>query len=74
MREGGTPRAVILDAADGGLAVTRALLRRGVPVTVIAVPSYRWVTRARGVDGRLATTDDEWAHELDELASRGPGC
>jgi D-aspartate ligase len=73
MKEAVTPRAVILDGADGGLAVTRALLRRGVPVSVIAVPSYRWVTRARGVDGRLATTDEEWAHELDELASRGPG-
>ncbi len=76
MREGGNTkpaRAIILDGADGGLAVTRALLRRDVPVSVIAVPSYRWVTRARGVDGRLATTDDEWAHELNELASRGPG-
>ncbi len=66
-------RAIILDGADGGLAVARALLRRGVPVTVIAVPSYRWVTRARGVDGRLATTSDEWVGELDELASQGPG-
>jgi D-aspartate ligase len=73
MREGVTPRAVILDGADGGLAVTRALLRRGVPVTVIAVPTYRWVTRARGVDGRLVTTDDEWVGELNELASQGPG-
>jgi D-aspartate ligase len=64
---------VILDGADGGLAVTRALLRRGVPVTVIAVPSYRWVTRARGVDGRLVTTNDEWIGELQELGSQGPG-
>ena len=66
-------RAIILDAADGGLAVGRALLKRGVPVTLIAVPAYRWVTRARGVDGRLATTTDEWIGELDELASQGPG-
>jgi D-aspartate ligase len=66
-------RAIILDAGDGGLAITRALLRRGVPVTVIAVPTYRWVTRARGVDGRLVTTSDEWVGELDALASQGAG-
>jgi D-aspartate ligase len=66
-------RAVILDAADGGLAVARALLRRGVSVTVIAIPANRWVTRGRGVDGRLATTTDEWLSELEEIGSRGPG-
>jgi predicted ATP-grasp superfamily ATP-dependent carboligase len=65
--------AVILDAADGGLAVARALRRRGVPVTLISVPSYRWVTRARGVDGRIADTDDEWIGALGEVASQGPG-
>jgi hypothetical protein len=37
-------RAIILDAADGGLAFARALVRRGVPVTVIAISANRWVT------------------------------
>ena len=67
------PRAIILDAADGGLAVTRALRRRRVPVTVIANPSSSWVTRTRGVDGQLATTRDEWLASLDRLGRKGPG-
>jgi len=66
-------RAIVLDAADGGLAVACALRRRGVPVTVVAVPGYRWVTRARGIDGRIATTRAEWLAELDDLASLGRG-
>jgi D-aspartate ligase len=66
-------RAIVLDAADGGLAVARALRRHGVPVTLIAIPANRWVTRARGVDGRLATTTDEWTEVLEQLASQGPG-
>ncbi len=67
------PRAIVLDAADGGLAFGRALRKRGVPVTLISVPSYRWVTRARGIDGRLAESDDDWVAALDELGSQGPG-
>jgi D-aspartate ligase len=67
------PRAIVLDAADGGLAVTRALRRRNVPVTVIAVPNFSWVTRSRGIDGRIATTNQEWLAQLDDLGSRGPG-
>jgi len=66
-------RAIVLDTADGGLAVACALRRRGVPVTVVAVPGYRWVTRARGIDGRIATTRAEWLAELDDLASLGRG-
>jgi D-aspartate ligase len=66
-------RAIILDAADGGLAFARALVRRSVPVTVIAIPANRWVTRARRVDGRLATTTDEWVDALNELGSQGQG-
>ena len=67
------PRAIVLDAADGGLAFARALRRRGVPVTLLAVPSYRWVTRARGIDGRIAETNEDWARELAALAEQGPG-
>lgn len=67
------PRAVVLDAADGGLAFARALRKRDVPVSLIAVPSYRWVTRARGVDGRIAETDEEWIRHLGELGAQGPG-
>ena len=65
-----TTRAVILDGADGGYAGARALLRHGVPVTMI---SKGWVTRARDVDGRRASTRDQWLTELDEVGSRGPG-
>ena len=63
-------RAVILDGADGGYAGARALRRRGVPVTMI---SKGWVTRARGIDGRRATTRDQWLAELSDVGSRGPG-
>jgi D-aspartate ligase len=66
-------RAIVLDAADGGLAVGRALRRHGVSVTLIAVPANRWVTRARGIDGRLATTSEEWTALLEQLAAQGPG-
>ncbi len=34
---------------------------------------YRWVTRARGIDGRIATTQAEWLAELDNLGSLGRG-
>jgi D-aspartate ligase len=63
-------RAVILEGADGAYAAARALRRRGVPVTHI---SRGWVTRARGIDGRRASTRDEWLAELRDVASRGPG-
>lgn len=70
------PRAIVVDASDGGLVVARSLRRRGVPVTVLAQPHYAWTTRARGVDGRvLGTLDDAdaWLGVLDELATRGDG-
>ena len=63
-------RAVILEGADGGYAAARALRRRGVPVTMI---SRGWVTRARGIDGRRATTRDEWLAELARRRLAGPG-
>jgi D-aspartate ligase len=67
------PRAIVLDAADGGLAVTRALRRRGVPVTVIANPASSWVTRTRGVDGELATRRDQWLASLERLGQQEDG-
>jgi predicted ATP-grasp superfamily ATP-dependent carboligase len=63
-------RAVILEGADGGYAAARALRRHGVPVTMI---SRGWVTRARGIDGRRATTRDQWLAELAEVGAQGPG-
>jgi predicted ATP-grasp superfamily ATP-dependent carboligase len=73
---GALPRAIVLDASDGGLVVARSLRRRGVPVTVLAQPHYTWTTRARGVDGRVLGNLDEpgpWLEVLDELAAAGDG-
>jgi len=70
------PRAIVVDASDGGLVVARSLRRRDVPVTVLAQPHYAWTTRARGVDGRvLGKLDDSgpWLAALDELAAQGDG-
>ena len=70
------PRAIVVDASDGGLVVARSLRRRDVPVTVLAQPHYAWTTRARGVDGRvLGKLDDAgpWLAALDELAAQGDG-
>jgi predicted ATP-grasp superfamily ATP-dependent carboligase len=73
---GPLPRAIVLDASDGGLVVARSLRRRDVPVTVLAQPHYAWTTRARGVDGRVLGKLDEpgpWLAVLDELAAAGDG-
>jgi D-aspartate ligase len=72
----GLPRAIVMDASDGGLVIARSLRRRGVPVTVLALPHYSWTARARGVDGRIMPPLEQrgaWLQTLEELARGGDG-
>jgi D-aspartate ligase len=72
----GLPRAIVVDASDGGLVGARSLRARGVPVTVLAQPHYAWTTRARGVDGRVMGSLEEpapWLEALAGLAEQGDG-
>ncbi len=71
------PRAVVLDPSDNGPGLVRALRRSGVPVTVLATPTYAWVARGRGFDGRvlgrLPEESESWLKVLREIAAAGPG-
>jgi predicted ATP-grasp superfamily ATP-dependent carboligase len=65
------PRTVVLDPYNGGLAVARALVRRGERVTVIAGGANGFMLRTRGAAGRAAT-EAEWMTALEEVAAEGP--
>lgn len=71
------PRALVLDPHDGGLAIARALTRRGVPVLCLSDPTGGWVARSRGVVGvelpRLADAEGRWVEEIVRQASEGEG-
>jgi D-aspartate ligase len=72
-----TPRAVILDPNDGGLAMARSLARRGIPVVVLSNPSEAWVGHSRGVTGielpNLAGAEPRWIEQIIELGAGGDG-
>lgn len=53
------PRAVLLCPYNGGLAVARALVRRGEPVTVLAGPGDSFTSRSRKVEGEVLPALDE---------------
>jgi predicted ATP-grasp superfamily ATP-dependent carboligase len=64
---------VMLDPYNGGLAATRALVRRGEDVIVVAGPNNRHTARTRGVEGHAAPSE-EWPDLLADIAARrGPG-
>jgi predicted ATP-grasp superfamily ATP-dependent carboligase len=65
------PRIVVLDPYNGGLAVTRALVRHGEDVVVLAGPVNGFAVRAKGTSGRIVEPDG-WLEALGEVASGGP--
>ncbi len=71
------PRAVVLDPSDNGPGLVRALRRSGVPVTLLAAPTYPWTACGRGFDGRvlgrLPEEAESWLTVLREIAAAGPG-
>jgi D-aspartate ligase len=71
------PRAVVLDASDGGFVTARALAARGVPVTLLATAGNSWTLRGRDLDARLmppiAKDRDAWLEVLDALGALGDG-
>lgn len=62
------PRAVVLGPYNGGLAVARALVRRKLPVTVLAGRADAFTTKTRGVIGEvlppLDTAREQWLERL----------
>src|SRR4051794_20908883 len=62
---------VVLDPYNGGLAATRALVRRGEDVTVFAGEFNAFAVKTRGVSGREAE-EHEWLDALREGAAHGP--
>jgi predicted ATP-grasp superfamily ATP-dependent carboligase len=68
---GSLPRAIVLDASDGGFVAARALVARGVPVTVLATAPNSWTLAGRGIDGRLmpaiSKQRDAWLEMLGKL-------
>lgn len=71
------PRAVVLDPSDNGPGLVRALRGRGVPLTVLAAPTYAWVACGRDFDGRvmgaLPHEWETWIEAIQEIAGEGPG-
>jgi D-aspartate ligase len=71
------PRALILDPQDSGLAVARALVRRGVQVLSLGSASAAWVAASRGVHGielpSIAGGEERWVERICELAGDGAG-
>ena len=71
------PHAVILDPNDGGLAMTRALSRRGIRVVVLSNRSEAWVGRSRGATGielpSLAGAEQRWIEQIVGMAAGGDG-
>lgn len=73
----GPPRAIVLHPNDGCLTIARALVRRGVPVHMLATETTSYMLASRGVTGRVVpdprTGADVWIAELEELAASGGG-
>ncbi len=68
-----SPRAVLLCPYNGGLAVARALVRRGEPVTVLAGPGDSFTSRSRRVEGEVLPALDEGRPTWHErLEAQGP--
>jgi D-aspartate ligase len=65
------PRTVVLDPYNGGLAVTRALVRHGEDVVVIAGPVNGFAVRSRGTTGSIVGPDG-WIAALAAVAAQGP--
>jgi predicted ATP-grasp superfamily ATP-dependent carboligase len=66
------PRAVVAGPYNGGLAVARALVRRGLPVTVLAGRADAFTTKTRGVAGEvLAPLDTASVDWLERLRAEG---
>lgn len=68
-----SPRVVLLAPYNGGLAVARALVRRGEPVTVLANPGDSFTAHSRKVEGQvLPALDDGPDVWIDALKAHGP--
>lgn len=71
------PRAVVLDPSDNGPGLVRALRRSGVPVTLLATPTFPWAACGCGFDGRvlgrLPEEGESWLKVLREIAAAGTG-
>ncbi|HYI80356.1 MAG TPA: hypothetical protein VEW67_05815 [Thermoleophilaceae bacterium] len=66
------PKAVILGPYNGGLAVARTLIRRGVSVTALSGPADAFTTRTRGAKGEvLPPLDDAREQWLERLRAEG---
>jgi D-aspartate ligase len=70
------PPLILVQPSNGGLAVARAVARRGVPVDVMATPADAHTARTRLARGRVmpsfADDPEAWIRALEELARRGP--
>jgi predicted ATP-grasp superfamily ATP-dependent carboligase len=70
------PPLIVLQPSNGGLAVARAVARRGVPVEVMATPADSHTARTRLARGSVmpsfADDPQAWIAALDERAARGP--
>lgn len=71
------PRAILVDPNDGCLRIARVLRARGVDVHVLARPRSAYVTRSRGVRGRVLAPVGEdpgaWLAALEELGADRDG-
>jgi D-aspartate ligase len=70
----GLPRAIVLQPANGGLAVARALGRYGIDVAVLATPSDPHTANTRLARGGVLPSFDPdlWLENLAQLAQDGP--
>ncbi|MEA3056574.1 MAG: hypothetical protein QOD30_2006 [Actinomycetota bacterium] len=69
------PRAVILQPSNGGLSVARALVRRHVPVELLATSHDSHTVATRGAVGKVLPDFDDpdaWLTALRSCAARGP--
>jgi predicted ATP-grasp superfamily ATP-dependent carboligase len=68
---GAWPHVVLLEPFNAGLAVARSMRRLGARVTVVNEPGHELVARSRGVEGLVASTDDdceEWVQAIESIA------
>src|SRR5215210_93595 len=67
--------AILLDPTDGCLTAARSLVRRGVPVHILATGYFAFVARSRGAEGEvlplLPAGRDRWLSRLTELGADG---
>ena len=69
-------RVILMHPNDGCLTLARVLTRRGIRVSALATPAYRYVLSSRGVTGRVMPDirrhADAWIAELRALANGPP--